>query len=105
MLRLADANDETDRRIAEGLAKRTGGELKVLRYSRELKDANRLRELLEVSEDYTGGVSATNRREGAAFFYLCKAPQGQEIAKGEGDSPELAICDGFLDFLNKPLNR
>jgi len=26
-----------------------------------------------------------------------------EIARGEGDSPELAICDGFLDFLSRPL--
>lgn len=105
MLTTNDANDATDRRIAEGLAKRTGGELRVLRYTREPKDAARLRQLLEVSEDYHGDVSPTNRREGAGYFYLCRAPQGLEIARGEGDSPELAICDGFLDFLSRPLNR
>ncbi len=103
MLKTEDANDTTDRRIAEGLSKRTGGELRVLRYTRDAKDAARLRDLLEVSEDYQGGVSQTNRREGAAYYYLCKAPQGLEIARGEGDSPELAICDGFLDFLSRPL--
>jgi hypothetical protein len=105
MLTLADANDATDRRIAEGLAKRTGGELRVLKYTREPKDAARLRDLLEVSSDYTGGVSPTNRRDGPAFFYLCRAPQGLEIAKGEGDTPELAICDGLLDFLSRPLRH
>ncbi len=103
MLKIDDANDATDRRIAEGLSKRTGGELRVLRYTREAKDAARLRDLLEVSEDYVGGVSETKRREGPSFFYLCKAPHGMEIARGEGDSPELAICDGFLDFLSRPL--
>src|SRR6478752_7101684 len=103
MLKIEDANDATDRLIAEGLAKRTGGELKVLRYTREEKDAARLRDLLEISEDYKAGVSPTNRREGPGFFYLCKAPNGMEIARGEGDSPELAICDGFLDFLSRPL--
>src|SRR6478752_4623641 len=41
MLKIEDANDATDRLIAEGLAKRTGGELKVLRYTREEKDAAR----------------------------------------------------------------
>ena len=103
MLKTEDANDATDRLIAEGLAKRTGGELKVLRYTREEKDAARLRDLLEISEDYKAGVSPTNRREGPGVFYLCKAPNGMELARGEGDSPELAICDGFLDFLSRPL--
>lgn len=103
MLKAEDANDETDRRIAEGLSKRTGGELRVLRYTREAKDAARLRDLLEVSEDYRGAVVPQTRSEGASYSYFCKAPHGMEIARGEGDSPELAICDGFLDFLSRPL--
>jgi len=103
MLKAEDANDETDRRIAEGLSKRTGGELRVLRYTREAKDAARLRDLLEVSEDYSGAVVSTSQAEGASYSYFCKAPHGMEIARGEGDSPELAICDGFLDFLSRPL--
>ncbi len=105
VLTTEDANDATDRRIAEGLAKRTGGQLRLLCYTRDPAEADKLRQLLEVSEDYQGGVSPTNRRGGPGFFYLCRAPQGLEIARGEGDTPELAICDGFLDFLSKPLNR
>jgi hypothetical protein len=103
MLRSEDANDATDRRIAEGLSKRTGGELRLLRYTRDPKDAARLRDLLEISEDYKGGVVSTKQPEGASYSYFCKAPHGMEIARGEGDSPELAICDGFLDFLSRPL--
>ena len=103
MLRAEDANDATDRRIAEGLSKRTGGELRLLRYTRDPKDAARLRDLLEISEDYKGGVVSTKQSEGASYSYFCKAPHGMEIARGEGDSPELAICDGFLDFLSRPL--
>jgi hypothetical protein len=103
MLKAQDANDETDRRIAEGLSKRTGGELRVLRYTREAKDAARLRDLLEISEDYKGGVISKNVPDGTSYSYFCKAPHGMEIARGEGDSPELAICDGFLDFLSRPL--
>jgi hypothetical protein len=102
MLKTADATDETDRRIAEGLAKKTGGELRLLRYTRETKDAARLRDQLEISDDYRGAVTPTGLKDGAAFFYTCQDPHGIEIAHGEGDTPELAICDGVLNFLTRP---
>ena len=93
---MTDAREETDRRIAGGVARWTGNPLHVLPYTREPDAANRLRELMEEPGRRSGGIRVVTLDRDPAFIYSCIGEGGEPFAQGVGPTPALAICDAFL---------
>ncbi len=102
MLTFREANDEFDRRIAIGLSKWTGDQLREQGYTRSLEAAAELRRVME-SEGRSGKIRPVTLDERPAFFYSCKGDRGEPYAQGVGDTPALAICDAFLHCCPDPV--
>ena len=102
MLHVKDAREETDRRVARGVARWNGtndhGELALplLPYTRDLELANQLRTLMETDGHRTGSLRPVTVEGQPAFIYVCLSDQQRPFAQGVGPTPALAICDAFL---------
>ena len=97
MLLLKHCGEETDRRVARGVARWTGGsESPLLPYTRDLETANQLRQLMEVGGRRPGSIRPVTVEGQPAFIYVCLTEQQRPFAQGVGPTPALAICDAFL---------
>ena len=94
---MKDCREETDRRVARGVARWTGsGSSRLLPYTRDLESANQLRQLMEVEGQRTGSIRPVTLEGQPAFIYVCLSEQLRPFAQGVGPTPALAICDAFL---------
>lgn len=96
MLLSKHSGEETDRRVAKGVARWTGSDSPLLPYTRDLETANQLRLLMEVDGRRTGSIRPVTVEGQPVFIYVCLSEQLRPFAQGVGPTPALAICDAFL---------